>query len=61
MVIVKRFWKDGIGMSNTASLCQILGLTEEQIKQYDALALEDHSYVATPEERSRKIIPGRFL
>ena len=24
MVIVKLFWKDGYGMSNTASLCQIL-------------------------------------
>ena len=30
------------------------GWTEEQIKQYDALALEDHFYVATPEERGRK-------
>ena len=53
MVIVKLFWKSGFGMSNSASLCQILGWTEEQIKQYDALALEDQSYVATPEERSR--------
>ena len=25
----------------------------EQIKQYDALALEDHSYEATPDERGR--------
>ena len=30
-----------------------IGWTEEQIKQYDAFALEDHSYVATPEERGR--------
>ena len=29
-----------------------LGWTEEQIKQYGALALEDHSK-ATPEERGR--------
>ena len=27
--------------------------TEEHIKQYDANALEDHSFVATTEERSR--------
>ena len=27
--------------------------TEEQIKQYDAVAVEDHSHVATTEERSR--------
>ena len=30
-----------------------IGWNEEQIKQYDALALEDHSCVSTPEERSR--------
>ena len=30
-----------------------LGWTEEQIRQYDALALEDHSYEGTPEERGR--------
>ena len=29
------------------------GWTEEQIRQYDALALEGHSYEATPEERRR--------
>ena len=29
------------------------GWTEEQIRKYDALALEDHSYDATPEERRR--------
>ena len=27
--------------------------TEEQIRQYDALALEDHSYETAPEERGR--------
>ena len=27
--------------------------TEEQITQYDELALEDHSYIATREERTR--------
>ena len=31
-----------------------LGWTEEQLKQFDALALEDHSYEATPQERGRK-------
>ena len=30
-----------------------IGWTEEQIIQYDAIALEDHSYVATWQERSR--------
>ena len=29
------------------------GWTEERIKEYDALAFEDHSYQATPEERAR--------
>ena len=29
------------------------GWTEEQIKQYDAIALEDHSHVAANEERRR--------
>ena len=27
------------------------GWAEEEIRQYDALALEDHSYEAAPEER----------
>ena len=40
-------------MSNTARRCQILNGLNKQIKQFDGLALEDHSYVATPEERSR--------
>ena len=30
-----------------------IGWTEEQIIQYDELALEDHSYIATIEERTR--------
>ena len=30
-----------------------IGWTEEQIIQYDALALEDHSYMTTWQERSR--------
>ena len=30
-----------------------IGWTEEQIIQYDAVALEDHSYEATWQERSR--------
>ena len=28
--------------------------TEEQINQYDKIALEDHSYIATPMERARR-------
>ena len=31
-----------------------IGWTEEQIIQYDELALEDHFYIATREERTRK-------
>ena len=34
-----------------------IGWTEEQIIQYDAIALEDHPYVATRQERSRN---GKF-
>ena len=34
-----------------------VGWTEEQTSQYDAIALEDHSYVATWHERSRT---GKF-
>ena len=30
-----------------------VGCAEEQISQYDEIALEDHSYVATQQERSR--------
>ena len=30
-----------------------MGWTKEQIEQYNALAMEDHSYAATPEDRSR--------
>ena len=40
-------------MTNTVSLCQMLGGSEEQIIQYDAIALEDRSYIATWQERSR--------
>ena len=50
LVTVKLFWKDGAKTTNTESLCQVLG---GQIKQYDAIALEDHSYVSPTEERSR--------
>ena len=49
MVVTKTFWTDGIKLTNTANLCQIL----EQIIQYDEIALEDHSYIATRLERSR--------
>ena len=34
-------------MTNYACLCQTYGWTEEQIIQYDEIALEDHSHVAT--------------
>ena len=44
----KPFWKDGTRTTNTASLCQKLGGLRSR-----ELALEDHSYVATREERTR--------
>ena len=44
-----RWYKDD---QHRKSLSDI-GKTEEQVKQYDALVLEDHSNVSTPEERSR--------
>ena len=40
-------------VTNLASRCQKIGWTEEQIIQYDELALEDHSYIATRGERDR--------
>ena len=45
MVVTKTFWTDGTTMTNTASFCQILGGLR--------IALEDHSYVATQQQRSR--------
>ena len=39
----KHNWTDGTTMTNTASLWQILGGTDEQIIEYDEIALEDHS------------------
>ena len=53
MVVTKPFRKDGARMTKTTSLCQMLGGTEKQIIQYDELALEDHSHIATRKERSR--------
>ena len=47
--ILERWYKDERHRMNLLEL----GCTEEQIKQYDALALEDHSHEATPEERGR--------
>ena len=40
-------------MTNTASLCQLFGELKKQIIQYEAVALEDHSFVATWQEGSR--------
>ena len=36
-----------------------IGWTEEQIIQYDAVALEDHSYVATRQVGTEN--PGKFI
>ena len=40
-------------MTNTVTSLSEIGWTEEQIVQFDKLALEDHSYTATREERER--------
>ena len=47
--IQERWYKDN---KYRKSLSDI-GWTEEQMKQYDAIALEDHSYVTSTAERSR--------
>ena len=40
MVIVQLFWTDGTGMTKNRKSLSDTGWTKEQIKQYDALALE---------------------
>ena len=40
-------------MTNTASLWSDIGCAEELIIQYDQIALQDHSYVTTWQERSQ--------
>ena len=47
--VSERWRKDD---KNRKSLSDV-GWTEEQIIQYDELALEDHSHIATRKERSR--------
>ena len=46
--ILERWHKD----DNYRKSSSGIGWTEEQITQYDELALEDHSYIATKEERT---------
>ena len=41
------------GILSTTSSLTLQGWTEENIKQYDEFALEDHSCEATPAERAR--------
>ena len=53
MVRAKLFWKDGTDLISTASRCLMKVGQKKQIRQYDVLALQDHSYEATPEERRR--------
>ena len=48
-MVTRTFWTNGIKMTSTPNL----GWTEERIIQYDEIALEDQSHVATKEERSR--------
>ena len=43
--------KDGIVTPNIESVLSDIGWTEEQIIEYDKIALEDHSHVATRAER----------
>ena len=47
--ILERWYKD----DQYRKFLSDIGWTEEQIKQYDALAMEHHTYVATPEARGR--------
>ena len=47
--ILERWYKDAQYRANLSEH----GWTEQQIRQHDALALEDHSCEATPEERRR--------
>ena len=51
MVVTKLFWKDGT--RTTSKSLSDIGWPEEQIIQYDELALEDHSKIATTKERTR--------
>ena len=46
--ILERWFTDAVYQKSLSE-----GWTEEKIRQYDALALEDHSYKATPAERGR--------
>ena len=39
--------------NDSGKMAQMQGRTEEKIKEYDALALEDHSYEATPQDLVR--------
>ena len=59
-MVTGTFWTDGIKMTNTASLCQILGGLEERTIQYDETALEEHSSYMT-RKKSERANPGTFL
>ena len=53
MVGTKPYWKDGTMVTNDRESLSKVGWTGEQIIQYDELALEDHSDIATRGERDR--------
>ena len=53
MVGTKAYWKDDTIMTNYRESLSKIGWTGEQIIQYDELALEDHSDIATRGERDR--------
>ena len=57
MEIVKLFWKDGFGMSNTASLCQILDGLKKRLNNVTLLI---PTWLHLKKEVDMKI-PGRFL
>ena len=53
VVLTKLFWKRWRDDDKCRKSLSDVGWTEEQIIQYDAIALEDDSHVATWQERSR--------
>ena len=48
-------------MINTANLCLDIGWNEEGVMKFDKIALEDNSYTATREERSRNESSWKLL
>ena len=53
MVVTKPFWERCHDDDKYRKSLSNFAWTEERVIQYDEIALEDHSYVATRHERSR--------